>query len=82
MIAFADAIKADRDDWAAWRTAFEAFLRRLKWREAEFCLEEAESPAAKRYAYVLIERTATKVKAVRFELSPGGEVLRETELAV
>jgi hypothetical protein len=82
VIAFADAIKADRDDWPEWRVAFEDLLGRLRWREAEVCLAEAEASASERYGYVLIERTASKAEAVRFELSPGGEVLNETELTI
>ncbi len=82
VIAFADAIKADRDDWAEWRTAFEGLLGRLRWREAELRLAEAEAPAAECYGYVVIERTATKARAVRFELAPGGEELSETELTI
>lgn len=82
IIAFADAIKADRGDWREWRSAFEAFLGRLKWREAQLALAETEAPATALYSYVLIERSAAGARAARFELASGTEELGETELVL
>ena len=82
IIAFADAIKADRDDWREWRSAFESFLGRLRWREAQLALAETEAPATALYSYVLIERGAAGARAARFELASGTEELSETELTL
>lgn len=82
IVAFADAIKAGRDDWQEWRSAFEGLLGRLRWREAQASLAESEAPAAARYAYVLIERTPIGTRVARFEGTTDNGESNEVELVL
>ncbi len=80
FIAFADGIKARREDWPEWRARFEELLRSLRGISAQVDFAESDHPESESYAYVFVAGAGGRGHWKRWRRRPDGSDIEETDL--